>query len=289
MKKIFLSILLTLIILTVTSQVAYASESIRITPAYISLHDNGGQSSYENLSIFNKSTQSLNLNITPEKITYNGKKLIYTPRNNDILNIAGWINLSEKNVNISPQSTINVPLTINVPKNTPNGSYNGGILVSVTQSQKGNITINGNIIVNVFINIGPSKEKISNLSITVKKYPKITFSNKIPISYGVYNGSDYNNAFLNSIYDNGVFSKKKISGPNLINILTKQERNEVQTIPLYIGYNKINIHIQNIGNSTTQDSYITIVYLPYYIVIPLIIILAAIVFFIIKRKKQHGD
>ncbi len=286
MKKIFLSILLTLIIFTFTLKVAYASESIRVTPAYISLHENGGQSSYENLSIFNKSTQTLKLTINPEQITYNRKKLIYTPKNNNILNMAGWINLSKTSINISPQSTINVPLVINIPKNTPNGSYNGGILIAVTQSQKGNITINGNIIINVFINVGPSKEKISNLSITIKKYPKITFVNNVPISYRVYNGSDYNNAFLNNIYNKGIFNEKKISGPKLINILTKQERDEVQTIPLYIGYNKINIHIQNIGNSTTQDEYITIVYLPYYISIPFIIILLTITLLIIKRKNK---
>ena len=74
-KILILSIILfTPFIFSINTFATSPTESVRVTPAYISLTEKGGSSAYENLSIFNNSNTVLNLNIYKRGIKYERSK-----------------------------------------------------------------------------------------------------------------------------------------------------------------------------------------------------------------------
>ena len=76
-KLLILTIILSFpFILSINTLALTTSDSLRITPAYISLTEKAGSKVYENLSIFNNSNTTRNIDIYSRGIKYEHKKLI---------------------------------------------------------------------------------------------------------------------------------------------------------------------------------------------------------------------
>ncbi len=264
-------------------------ESIRVTPAYISLTEKSGSSAYENLSIFNNSNTTLNLNIYTRGIQYDHKKLILI---NSILqsNIENWISIKTTKISVQPHKTQNVPVYINVPKNEKYGSYNGGIVISnIPQSKVGNSTIFGRIIVNVFVNIRGKNKGYSNINISNLNHPSLVFQNSAILNLETYNPGPYNNAYKTNIYTSSIFglSNTNIGRIGLENILVGQKRyNTVDLKNLKIGINYVQIQLSNIGNNTKSNVNFTIFYIPFYTIYILILILIVIFMYHLYRLRK---
>ena len=154
MKKY--SIIFAILFFLTFSQSVYAStnkETLRVTPAYISITKSSNTNTSENLSILNESLIPLEVSLSQGNIEYINKKLTIT-QNNAITNINSWIKITQKSFIIQPKATINIPVDINIPKNTKNGSYNGEITISnITKNLSGQSRVEGSIVINVFVNI----------------------------------------------------------------------------------------------------------------------------------------
>jgi hypothetical protein len=265
------------------------SESVRVTPAYISLTEKTGSSAYENLSIFNNSNTVLNLDVYKRGIKYEHKKLILI--NSKLQsNVENWMSIKDTRVTIQPFKTQNISVYINVPKNEKYGSYNGGIVVSnIPQHKIGNSTIFGRIVVNVFINIRGKNKGYSNINITNLNYQSLIFKNSATLNLEAYNPGPYNNAYKTKIYDSSIFGLfNSVTGKSgLENILLGQTRyNSIDLKNLKIGINNIQIHLSNIGDNTTKNINFTIFYIPFETIYILILILVLIFIYHSYRLRK---
>lgn len=294
-KLLILTIILSFpFILSINTLALSASNSLRITPAYISLTEKAGSKVYENLSIFNNSNTTRNIDIYSRGIKYEHKKLILINSAN-ISNIENWISIKNTKISIQPHKTQNIPINISVPKNEKYGSYNGGIVIAnmpLSTSQKNlSSKIINRIIVNVFINIRGKNKGYSNLNISNIEYNAFTFTNHQNIKYSIYNPGPYNNAFIPKLYISTIFSSPNVIKGNFENILDKQIRYNNLNPNLNIGLNNIKLTIQNIGDNKTVQKSFYIIYIPKYLinVIVIIILLILIGIFIKVFHKYRSS
>lgn len=292
MKKIFYTSIFFLLISFIFFQkgIVFAKnkETIRVTPAYISLTGKGGAKYKEDISIFNESKIPVSIKVEKTGIFYNHKKLLYIS-NNSILNIQNWITFNNASFTLAPQTTINIPVTINVPKNDPYGSYNGALLISnVTKGKNNQSQINGTIVLNVFVNIRGKNKGYSNLIFNFNNPNFFINSTPISIPYTVKNPGPYNNAYIPTISINSIFYQKTIN-EQLVNVLVKQIRDKEFYIPkIPWGIYNIKIDIKNIGNRYDIKRSFFIINLPYYIYLIsiFIIILIIIISIYLKRRSK---
>ena len=265
-----------------------SKETIRVTPAFISTTSLPGKNISENLSIYNETRKPLSININPTNVDYKRGKIYYNS-SESITNILSWISISSGNRNftVSPQSTVNIPVTINIPTKSAFGSYNGAIIVSnVTKGISNQSKVVGSIVVNIFLNLRGKNKGYSLLKVTPNNPNFFEFNTPFKFNYSVLNNGPYNNAFISSLSIHSIFYNKNLKS-KLTNILVKQKRVEnfnINNIPW--GLYSINLNIKNIGNNLNTNKSFYILYLPYYIYIILTILIIAIILILFKRKSK---
>ncbi len=286
MKKY--SIIFAILFFLTFSQSVYAStnkETLRVTPAYISITKSSNTNTSENLSILNESLIPLEVSLSQGNIEYINKKLTIT-QNNAITNINSWIKITQKSFIIQPKATINIPVDINIPKNTKNGSYNGEITISnITKNLSGQSRVEGSIVINVFVNIRGKNKNYSNINSKISYLP--LFINTLPLNldYTLNNPGPYNNAAIININTQSLFYSKN-TPTNVINLLVEQTRYktfQIQNIPW--GIYKISFNTNNIGEKINKEKSFYIIYLPYYIYLILGIIIIIIIYLKVRKSK----
>ncbi len=236
-KYSFITILLIFSVSLFFSKSVFAKtiskETIRVTPAYISQTTLPGKSISDNISIFNESKIPLNISLTARNVDYSGKKIYYNA-SESITNILSWITVGKSNFIISPKSTINIPIQINIPKNEKYGSYNGALIISnITKGEAGLSRVEGSIVDNIFINLRGSNKGYSNLITKYSNFSFFVFNTPYKYSLYISNPGPYNNASLSTMNINSIFFTRQITS-NLDNTLVNQKRNiefNIQDIP----------------------------------------------------------
>ncbi len=263
-----------------------SSQTIRVTPAYISQTTLPGKNISEDISIFNESKIPLNISLTARNVDYKGKRIYYNA-SESITNILSWIRVGQSNFIISPQSTLNVPVKINIPKNEKYGSYNGALIISnVTKGRGGNSRVVGSIVANVFINIRGNNKGYSNLNLEYPNLPFFIFNTPYKYIYSISNPGPYNNASLSTMHINSIFYNREIPS-NLINLLVNQQRSvsfKIQNIPW--GLYSVTLDTQNIGDNTNFTKTFYMVYFPIYIYIIIAVIIILIIFLIVRKRSK---
>ena len=288
-KKLSLNIIISILFISLLSTKSVfaktiSRQTIKVTPAYISQTTLAGRDISDDISIFNESKIPLDISLTARNIDYNGKKIYYNA-SESITNIFHWISVGESNFIISPQSTLDVPIKINIPKNEKFGSYNGALIVSnVTKGSSGNSRVVGSIIANIFINIRGNNKGYSNLNLKYSNLPFLIFHTPYKYTYSVLNPGPYNNADISTMHINSIFYNTQIQS-NLINLLVNQQRLttfKIQNIPW--GLYSVTLDTHNIGDNTNFTKTFYMVYFPIYIYIMVIIIIIFIIFLIARKR-----